>query len=66
MWHYNSDKAFFDRLPHDGDLLVSIKEVFQRNGTKMGFFTAIGAVKHAKIGLIRFFRAFFISLMAPQ
>jgi len=49
MWHYNSGKVFFDRLPHDGDLLVSIKEAFQRNGTKMGFFVAIGAVKHAKI-----------------
>jgi hypothetical protein len=49
MWHYNSGKAFLDRLPHDGDLLVSIQEAFQRSGTKMGFFVAIGAVKHAKI-----------------
>ena len=49
MWHYNTGKAFLDRLPHDGDLLVSIKEAFQRSGTKMGFFVAIGAVKYAKI-----------------
>ena len=49
MWHYNTGKAFLDRLPHDGDLLVSIKEAFQKNSTKMGFFVAIGAVKNAKI-----------------
>jgi predicted DNA-binding protein with PD1-like motif len=49
MWHYNSGKVFLDRLPHDGDLLVSIKEAFQRIGTKMGFFVAIGAVKYARM-----------------
>ena len=49
MWHYNSGKAFLDRLPHDGDLLVSIKESFKKAGIKMGFFVAIGAVQYAKI-----------------
>ena len=49
MWRYNTGKAFLDRLPHDGDLLVSIKEAFQRSGTKMGFFVAIGAVQYAKM-----------------
>jgi predicted DNA-binding protein with PD1-like motif len=49
MWHYNSGKAFLDRLPHDEDLLVSIKEAFQKNSTKMGFFVAIGAVKYARM-----------------
>ena len=49
MWHYNTGKAFLDRLPHDGDLLVSIKEAFQKSSTKMGFFVAIGAVQYAKM-----------------
>ena len=49
MWHYNSGKAFLDRLPHDGDLLVSIKEAFKKSSSKMGFFVAIGAVQYAKM-----------------
>ncbi|HOE16024.1 MAG TPA: DUF296 domain-containing protein [Syntrophorhabdaceae bacterium] len=46
-WFYKPDKIFFARLPHDGDLLLSIKSVFKENGIQMGFFTAIGAVKRA-------------------
>jgi hypothetical protein len=49
MWHYNTGKAFLDRLPHDGDLLLSIKASFKKAGIKMGVFVAIGAVKHAKM-----------------
>lgn len=49
MWHYNAGKAFIDRLPHNGDLLVSIREAFESAGIKMGFFVAIGAVKYAKM-----------------
>jgi predicted DNA-binding protein with PD1-like motif len=49
MWYYNSGKAFLDRLPHDGDLLVSIKEAFKKSSSKMGFFVAIGAVQYAKM-----------------
>jgi uncharacterized protein len=49
MWHYNTDKAFLDRLPNDGDLLVSIREAFKKSNIKMGFFVAIGAVKYAKM-----------------
>ena len=30
MWHYNPGKAFLDRLPHDGDLLVSIKKALKK------------------------------------
>lgn len=49
MWAYNERKAFLDRLPHDGDLLVSIREAFRKAGVKMGFFVAIGAVQHARM-----------------
>jgi predicted DNA-binding protein with PD1-like motif len=49
MWHYNTGKALLDRLPYDGDLLVSIREACKRAGMKMGFFVAIGAVKYAKM-----------------
>jgi predicted DNA-binding protein with PD1-like motif len=44
-WFYKPDKMFLARLPHDGDLLLSIKNVFKESGIQMGFFTAIGAVK---------------------
>ena len=44
-----TSKAFLERLPHDGDLLVSIKEEFKKRNVKMGFFVAIGAVKNAKM-----------------
>jgi len=44
-----TSKAFLNRLSHDGDLLVSIKEVFDKNNIRMGFFVAIGAVKNAKM-----------------
>lgn len=49
MWRYNTGKAFLDRLPHNGDLLVSIKEAFKKSNIKMGFFVAIGAVQYAKM-----------------
>jgi len=49
MWPYNTGETFLDRLPHDGDLLVSIKESFKKTGVTMGFFVAIGAVKCAKM-----------------
>ena len=49
MWLYTTGKAFLDRLPHDGDLLASIKEAFKNSNIRMGFFVAIGAVKCAKM-----------------
>ncbi|MDD5010165.1 MAG: DUF296 domain-containing protein [Syntrophorhabdaceae bacterium] len=47
MWFYKPDKIFLTRLPHNGDLFLSIKDVFKENSIQMGFFTAIGAVKTA-------------------
>ena len=44
-----TNKAFLKRLPHDSDLLGSIKEEFKKRNVKMGFFVAIGAVKNAKM-----------------
>ena len=44
-----TNKASLERLPHDTDLLASIKEVFKKNNISMGFFVAIGAVKNAKM-----------------
>ena len=44
-----TNKASLERLPHDTDLLASIKEVFKKNNIRMGFFVAIGAVKCAKM-----------------
>jgi hypothetical protein len=49
MWSYNTGRAFLDRLPHDTDLLISIKESFKRSNVLMGFFVAIGAVRCAKM-----------------
>jgi hypothetical protein len=49
-WFYKPDKMFLARLQHDGDLLLSIKNVFKESGIRMGFFTAIGAVKTAHVG----------------
>lgn len=49
MWPYNIGNSFLDRLPHDADLLVSIKESFKTRNVTMGIFLAIGAVKYAKM-----------------
>jgi len=49
MWHFNAGKVFLDRLPYDGDLLISIREACKRADVKMGFFVAIGAVRCARM-----------------
>jgi predicted DNA-binding protein with PD1-like motif len=49
MWFYKPDRMFLTRLPHDSDLLLSIKDVFRESGIQMGFFTAIGAVRTAHV-----------------
>lgn len=48
-WFYKPDRVFLTRLQYDGDLFLSIKNVFKENGIQMGFFTAIGAVKTAHV-----------------
>ncbi len=49
MWFFRPEKFFFERLPHGADLFESIRDVFRKNGGRMGFFTAVGAVKNARI-----------------
>jgi uncharacterized protein len=53
MWLYNVKNTFLERLPHDGDLLLSIRNVFASNNIKMGTFMAIGAVKKAKMAFYK-------------
>lgn len=49
MWFFRPGKFFFERLPHDADLFGSIRDVFLKNGGRVGFFTTVGAVKNAHI-----------------
>ena len=37
------------RLPHDGDLLSSIRQLAEENGVKAAVFWVIGAVKRARV-----------------
>jgi hypothetical protein len=50
MWRYQSKDIFLERLRHDSDLSVSIRDAFTKNGAGMGFFMAIGAVRSATVG----------------
>jgi len=49
MWLYNVKNTFLERLPHDGDLLLSIRNTFASKNIGMGTFMAIGAVKNARM-----------------
>lgn len=49
MWFFRPEKFFFERLSHDADLFTEIRDIFGRSGSRMGFFTAVGAVKSARI-----------------
>jgi uncharacterized protein len=53
MWLYNVKNTFLERLPHDGDLLLSIRNVFASNNIRMGTFMAIGAVKNVKMAFYK-------------
>jgi uncharacterized protein len=50
MWHYIPKDTFLERLPHGADLLVAIRDLFEGQGSRMGFFAAIGAVEKATVG----------------
>lgn len=49
MWSYEVKHTFLKRLPHDAELLTAIREAFEAQGIRMGFFQVIGAVKQARI-----------------
>lgn len=46
---YERGRSFLGRLPHEGDLLKSIERFCQENGITLGVFTALGAVKSARL-----------------
>lgn len=49
MWLFRPGIFFFERLPHNADLLTSITEAFRQNRGYTGFFNAIGAVSRSRI-----------------
>lgn len=46
---YERGRSFLGRLPHEGDLLKSIEGFCRENGITLGVFTALGAVKSARL-----------------
>lgn len=46
----NAGRNFLVRAEHDSDLVKSIAELAKENGIMTASFTAIGALKHAKLG----------------
>jgi predicted DNA-binding protein with PD1-like motif len=47
---YDTGKELLARLSHDADLLQSITELARSKGIEAGSFTAIGALKSARLG----------------
>ena len=47
---FDTVKHLIVRVEHDSDLITFITSLAKSNGLKAGTFTAIGALKHAKIG----------------
>jgi len=50
LFEYSTGKELMVRLEHDADLVQSITELARSRGIKAGNFTAIGAMKRAKLG----------------
>jgi len=50
FFEYRSGKEYMARMDHDSDLMLAVAELAKSNGVKVGSFTAIGALKHAKFG----------------
>jgi len=49
MARYTIKETFLERLQNGEDLYRSIRDAFQRRGTTMGIFFAIGAVRKATV-----------------
>jgi uncharacterized protein len=47
---YKPDKELIVRLKHDADLVQSVTELARDHGIEMATFTAIGALKRARLG----------------
>jgi predicted DNA-binding protein with PD1-like motif len=50
LFEYDTGKELMVRLKHDADLIQSIAELARSKGIEAGSFTAIGALKRAKLG----------------
>ena len=50
LFEYDTCRELIVRLRHDADLIRSIAELAGIRGIEAGSFTAIGALKHAKLG----------------
>ena len=50
LFEYNASKELIIRLKHDADVVQSITEIAKNKGIKAGSFTAIGALKRARLG----------------
>jgi predicted DNA-binding protein with PD1-like motif len=50
LFEYSADKELIVRLKHDADLVQTITELARSKGIKAGSFTAIGALKRARLG----------------
>jgi predicted DNA-binding protein with PD1-like motif len=50
LFEYDANKELIVRLKHDADLIRSIAELARSKGVEAGSFTAIGALKSARLG----------------
>jgi len=50
LFEYDASKELIVRLKHDADVVQSITELAKNKGVEAGSFTAIGALKHARLG----------------
>ena len=47
---FNLGRKFLVRAKHDSDIISYVTDVAKKNGVMTATFTAIGALKHAKLG----------------
>ena len=50
LFEYNASKDLILRLKHNADLVQAITELARSKGVEAGSFTAIGALKRARLG----------------
>jgi len=50
LFEYSASKELIVRLEHDADLVQSVTELARSKGIEAGSFTAIGALKRARLG----------------
>jgi predicted DNA-binding protein with PD1-like motif len=50
VFEYSASKELIVRISYDADLIQSITELAESKGIKAGSFTAIGALKSARLG----------------